>query len=62
MSECTIGLSEQEIKLYRLYDLIHIKAKNKQVNKCLEAFEEFSTTTLRIFIFGKRKFFYLTYL
>lgn len=46
MSECTIGLSEQKIKLYRQYDLIHIKAKNKQVNKHLEAFEE-STTMLR---------------
>lgn len=61
MSECTIGLSEQEIKLYRQYDLIHIKAKNKQVNKHLEAFEE-STTTLRIFTFVKWRFFCLTYL
>ena len=40
MSECTIGLSEQEIKLHRQYGLTHIKAKNKQVNKHLEDFEE----------------------
>lgn len=40
MSECTIGLSEQEIKLHRQYGLTHIKAKNKQVNKYLEDFEE----------------------
>lgn len=40
MSECTIGLSEQEIKLHRQYGLTHIKAKNKQVNKHWEDSEE----------------------
>lgn len=40
MNECTIGLSEQEIKLHRQYGLTHIKAKNKQVNKHLEDSEE----------------------
>lgn len=51
-------LSEQEMKLYRQYDLIHPhKAKSKQVNKNLKALEESSTTTLRIFTFGKKRFF-----
>lgn len=53
------GLSEQEIKLYRQYDHIHIKAQIKWVNKQKTTEEKFARI-LSLVTFEQWKFYFFS--